>query len=285
MQRFRSRLAAACMAVISLAFFTPQSALGQVTDGQTWEAEQLGDATIDLDAYWEPMSDAVYEFDKKPQIRELKVATKRLTRRSSDFQPFLPEQTVQTGDAWQVDPELVVPILKQFHEGARAELHHGFVSAPGGWACLSALNDEFAEISFRIHAEFLLDGDGNSPDSSWFTPAQFKGRLLIDITSNQVVAFQMGVPSQSANVDINLPIGADIGRIPRMELVGGTFPEALQDAGQISDLESRQLLARKFYPFAEVDWLSLDEARAESLETGKPLHVIALFGSLDDESC
>ena len=268
------------MALLSLACFSQQTALGQ-----TWKAGQLDDTTIELEAYWEPMTDAVYAFDEKPLIRELKVAEGRKTRRSSDFQPLVPVKDVETGDAWKVDPVQVVPILKQFHAGARAELHHGAVSAPGGWACLSALSDKFAEISFRIHAEFMLEGDGDFRTSSWFTPAQFKGRLVIERTSNKVVAFRIGVPSQSANVDINLPVGADIGRIPRIELVGGMFPDFPQGTRRLSDKESRKLLARKFYPFAEVDWLSLADARMQSLETGKPLHVIALFGSLDDESC
>ena len=276
MQRFLFGL----MTIIGFAFIAITQ---QPVHSQGWQAEQLGDATIDLEAYWEPMTDAVYEFDKKPLIRELKVAEKQKTWSSSDFQPFLPEQFVEVGGVWEVDPERVVPILKQFHAGASAKLHHGAVSAPGGWACLSSLNNKFAEISFRIHAEFKLEGDLLT--SSWFTPAQFKGRLVIDRTSNKVVAFQMKVPSQSANVDINLPVGVDIGRIPRMEIVGGTIPNILQDAHRISEDEVGNRLARKFYPFAKVDWLDLADARTQSLKTGKPLHVITLFGSLDDESC
>ena len=268
------------MVVIATAVFAIQTARSQ-----TWEVGQLGHDTIDLKAYWEPMTDAVYGFDKKPLIRDLRAAEKRKTWRSSDFQPMMPPQSVKTGDVWKVDPERIVPLLKQFHSGAQAKLHHGAVSAPGGWACLSALDQQIAEIRFRVHAEFLLDGDGDFRTSSWFTPAQFQGRLRIDVNENKVIGFQMGVPLQSANVDINLPVGADIGRIPRMEIVGGSFPELPPGTSRISDENARKRLAQKFYRFAEINWLNLAEARGQSMKTGKPLHVIALFGSLGDESC
>ena len=256
-----------------------------IAQSQVWEATQLGDSPIELRAYWEPLTDAVYNFDKNPLIRELKVAEEKKTWKSSDFQPFLPTNDAKLGDLWEVDPRKVLPILKQFHVGARSQLHHGSVASPGGWACLSSVGDNFAEVHFRIHAEFLLEGDGGTMKSSWFTPAQFQGRMTVDNIAKKVVAFQIGVPLQSANVDINLPIGADIGRIPRMELLGGKFPEPVNDGRRIAKEQIEKLLATKFYRFAEIDWYDLAEARALSIKTGKPLHVIALFGSLDDESC
>jgi hypothetical protein len=113
--------------------------------------------------------------------------------------------------------------------------------------------------------------------------------MVVDRRSGEVVAFEWKVPEQSANVDVNVADGggilADIGRTPEMELAGGTFPAFATDARQISEYEVDDALARAFYPFAEIEWLGLEEARAESRETGKPLHVIALFGSLLDESC
>ena len=80
------------------------------------------------------------------------------------------------------------------------------------------------------------------------------------------------------------PVSCDIGRIPRLELSGGTFPD-LVGAATIGEPEADRLLARQFYPCAEIEWLELRAACAESRRTGKPLHVIALFGSLLDESC
>jgi hypothetical protein len=76
----------------------------------------------------------------------------------------------------------------------------------------------------------------------------------------------------------------DIGSIPRMELIGGTFPELPADARRLQGPSTRKL-ERAFYPFAAIDWLDLAEARKQSLATGKPLHVVLMFGSLPDESC
>ena len=49
----------------------------------------------------------------------------------------------------------------------------------GLWACLRAYNDKFADIVFRIHAEFKFE-DG------WFTPSQFAGHLVIDRIKERV---------------------------------------------------------------------------------------------------
>ena len=49
--------------------------------------------------------------------------------------------------------------------------------------------------------------------------------------------------------------------------------------------EARKRVARGFYPFARIDWLTLEEGLAESRASDRPLHVILLFGSLEDESC
>ena len=45
----------------------------------------------------------------------------------------------------------------------------------------------FAEIVFRIHAEFALE-------EGWFTPSQFAGRLVIDRTQAKVAFFEMSRP-------------------------------------------------------------------------------------------
>lgn len=113
--------------------------------------------------------------------------------------------------------------------------------------------------------------------------------MVLDRKRAAVVAFELAVPPQSANVDVNIAVGegisADIGRVPRMSLTGGSFPTYAANAAQLPERAAQDLLARKFYPFAELEWLDLAAARAASLATGKPLHVVALFGSLMDESC
>jgi hypothetical protein len=253
----------------------------------------LGEFSLELRAAWERLTDTVYKFEQKyPLVRDLAPAAERATHGADRFRPFLPPGAVAVGDAWRVDAEAVLPLLRQLHAGATAELHHDGglgLGAHGAWACLRLLDAAHAEICFRVHAEFLLAGGGKRGQSSWFTPGQFRGRMVIDRRRGEVVAFEMGVPAQSANVDINIAEGdgvsADIGRIPRLELAGGERPAFAANAASIGEREAETILARRFYPFAELDWLDLKTARAASLASGKPLHVIALFGSLTDESC
>jgi hypothetical protein len=192
---------------------------------------------------------------------------------------------------WRLDPADALPFLRQLHPGATHLLHHDGglgVGAHGAWACLRSLGERHAEVLFRVHADFRIAGEGDSRGSSWFTPAQFRGHMVIDRERGAVVHFRLGVPDQSANVDVNLAdddgVSADIGRVPRMELVGGELPE-LTPSASLSVEQAERLLERRFYPFAEIEWLDLADARAESLASGKPLHVLALFGSLTDESC
>lgn len=259
----------------------------------------LREFTLELEAHWERLEDTTYGFEKRyPLIRDLAPAMPKASYDAAAFRAFLPESAVAVGESWAVDVHAVLPFLRQFHPGARAELHHDHgmgVSAHGAYACLRALDETRAEILLRAHAEFLLDGDGEPSSSSWFTPAQFRGLLVLDRRTGTVSYFQLGVPPRRANVDINIAvdggISADIGKIPRMELVGG---QALSNgargaigahATQIGEREAEQILERRFYPFAAVEWLDLAAARRESLATKKPLHVVELFGALTDESC
>ena len=99
----------------------------------------------------------------------------------------------------------------------------------------------------------MIDGDGNRRTSSWFTPAQFAGRMVIDRELRQVVFFSLGVPDQSANVDVNIAdgnggISADIGRVPCMKLEGGALPANAfaTDTKQITESSALNALERKF---------------------------------------
>ena len=244
-----------------------------------------------LQAHWDRLTDTTYGFEKDfALVRDLAPAAREATYGPEHFQPLLPPDAVEVGALWRVDAAAALPFLRQLHRGATDTLHYdrGFgIGAPGAWACLCALSADLAEIELRVHADFLIDGDGGTA-SSWFTPAQFRGRLAIDRRSGRVVAFQLRVPPSRANVDLNMHKKGgticDIGSIPRMELIGGTFPELPADARRLQGSVD-QKLERAFYPFAAIDWLDLAEARKQSLATGKPLHVVLMFGSLPDESC
>ncbi len=252
----------------------------------------LRECSLELAAHWEPLTDTTYAFEKRALVRDLAPAAARASYAAEAFRPFLPPAEVTVGASWKVDAAAVLPFLRQLHAGATTVLHHDGgmgIGAHGAWASLRVLDESGAELMLRAHAEFLIAGDGSTNQSSWFTPAQFRGRLWLDRRSGHVTAFELAVPRSRANVDINLaePDGTscDIGSVPRLQLVGGTFPEPAASALQISERAAERILERRFYPFAELDWLDLPAARAASLATGKPLHVVALFGSLPDESC
>jgi hypothetical protein len=254
--------------------------------------------TLELEAAWSPLTGTVYGFEKKYEvIRSLAPATERANYARAAFQPLLPVNEVRVGDVWSIDPKSLVAILKQLHPGATDRLHHGWFgniklpgNAEGAYACLRALGPKHAEVLLRVHADFLLDGDGSIEKSSWITPAQFEGHLLLDRAQGVVSWFELSLPQQSANVDVNIAeergVMADIGRFDRMELKGGvgiSTPDPL--AAEVSVEEARQRLARKFYEFASIEWLPLGEALSEAVKKKKPLHVVILFGSLLDESC
>lgn len=280
--------AAACLAQIGL---TQQGDPNAPTDATRLRIEK---GRLELTATWEPFRDSVYGFGKRfALVRELAPAKRKQTFDAVDFRRLLPPRAVRVGDVWKVEVAHVLPFLKQLHRGATGQLHHGGgqagITAPGAWACLRALSETHAEIVLRVHADFLIDGDGTRGRSSWLTPAQFRGRLRIDRRERRAIAFELALPDQSANVDLNIKQArgyiADIGRIPRMEVRSRSLRDDVPFDRQITLAEARQKLRRQFYPFARVEWLELEAAWKRVKATGKPLHVIALFGSLTDESC
>lgn len=269
--------------------FTGAPSLAQTLDPLL----RLQPFTLAVDAHWERLTDTTYGFERQfALLRELAPAEPHASYTAAQFEPLLPPAGAEVGSHWRLDVRAVLPFLRQLHTGARTSLHHDSgsgVAARGAFACLRALDARHAEIVLRAHGEFLLAGDGLPETSSWFTPSQFRGRIAIDRAAGRVLAFQLLVPPSRANVDVNLPqdgaVIADIGSIPRLELIGGAFPGFAADAQQIGDAEADRILERAFYPFAAVEWLELAQARRESRATGRPLHVVALFGSLADESC
>lgn len=256
------------------------------------------DASITLGAAWEPCQRSKYNlFAETEVLRAPEPAEVQHTYGAAELAPFLPSSAVKVGDTWPVAAKAVVAFLRQFHPGARAELHHGYGSAPGTHACLRGASEERFEILFRAHAEFELEGGVT------YTPAQFEGRLVLERPSGRVLALRIALPDRDSNVDVNVPddsdyvletgevhhgmIAADIGWVPRMELWGGAVEpfDWPDEAHVISETEARARLARRFYAFSRLDWLPFDEAVRAARELDTPLHVVVLFGALDDESC
>jgi hypothetical protein len=262
--------------------------LGQSSVAPGGETFSLRPGSLELEARLEPLTDTAYGLEReRPEI--LVTAPHRARDRYDvdHFRRFLPTHPVQVGDVWPVDPKAVLPFLRQVIPVATDELHHGPVGAPGAFACLRWASEDAAEIVLRAHAEFHILA-GSPPTEFWLTPAQFLGRMRLDRRAGTVSAFELLLPDARANVDVNVRRGedvvADIGRIPRLEVRSGALGDD-GDHGGLSLAAAEALLAKSFYPSAGLEWLELPAALAESRATGKPMHVLTMFGSLLDESC
>ncbi len=249
--------------------------------------------TIELRAEGTPFTDSRYRFAERfPLVRDFRPARATARHDAAVFRALLPDRPVRVGETWRPDPEAAIAFLRQVHPGATASLHHGAgahgIAAPGTVALLRAVDARHAEIALRVHAEFRLDGDGG-PGTSYLTPAQFRGHLVIDRARSVVTHFSLGLPDAPSNVDLNIARGegviADIGRIACLRVATDAPRPTIDATTAIDDATAAQALARAFYPVADIEWLPLPQALARATETGKPLHVVTLFGPLLDESC
>lgn len=261
---------------------------------------------LELTAHWARFTDSKYNFGEKWEtLKSLQPVQQRKQYSDTELSVLLPPDDAGIGDVWKIDVRQIIPILRQLHAGATHRLHHG--GPEGAWGCVVAENESYRRIRSRIHAEFRLK-DG------FYVPSQFAGDLVVDRQSGQIIAFRLAVPPRRNNVDLNWETGkevtvgdkdgnprldqdgqpmkmpmniADIGYCERLELVGGDWDSAntIQWDEQLDPRVVDKNFQLKFYCFAQIDWLPWEEAVAKSVSSGKPLHVVALFGSLDDESC
>ena len=253
---------------------------------------------LQVHAHWDPIADSTYNLHKEPENIELfDLSPNEPIReyKSDAFNAFLPSSTVTVRDVWELDLDDVIPFLSQFHPGATGKLKHG---QKGAFACLRALSQDYADISFRIHAEFTL---ATRPNPDWkpgsdrrrqvdlarFIPSQYAGRLLINLKTGVICDFSLALPPRNSNVDINDFGYADMVFVPRMELLA--TPTKASDDIKWEDVitaeEARSRLELKLYKFAEINWLPLEAAVAEAEVTQRPLHAVLTWGPLDDESC
>ena len=254
--------------------------------------------SLKIHAHWDPIADSTYNLHKKsPENVELFALSPHEPIREykgEAFNVFLPAATVTVGDVWELDLDKVIPFLSQFHPGATGELRHG---QKGAFACLRALSPDYADITFRIHAEFTLatrrnpDWKPGSDESkvylSRFIPSQYTGRLRINLKTGIICDFSLALPPRNSNVDINDFGYADMVFVPRMELLATptTAPDSIEWETAITLEEAHRKLELKFYKFAEINWLPIEAAVAESEATQRPIHVVIAWGPLDDESC
>ncbi len=201
---------------------------------------------------------------------------------TSVFHAFLPDEAVAVGDLWQIKEEGTLALLKQLSPNPRFNLMINSGDSYGLWACLRAYNQAFAEIVFRIHAEFVLN-EGR------FTPSQFKGHLLIDRINGKVAAFKMYVPEGVLNFDVGWnKIGAiDVGFCPQIELRTET-QTVLSNAeviASITQAEAERQMLLRFYKSQQINWVSLEAALEMMQAQQKPVHAISIDGPLADEAC
>ena len=172
------------------------------------------------------------------------------------------------GDVWELDGHSIVSFLRQFHLGATADLGYG---EEGAFACLRACSSDYAEIVFRFHAEFTLNSaayrewqaeNDERESEARFIPSQFTGKVVVNLKSGTVRAFSLALPARNTNVDLNAYGGADMVFVPRMELLAADENDqdeiAWDTAGTLK--EARRVLELKFYQFAKIDWLPVEEA-------------------------
>lgn len=212
-------------------------------------------------------------------LANLRVAEPEKYQPTSVFQSFLPTEAVSVGECWQIEEVGIMELLRQLNPEPNLDMHIDSGDSSGLWACLRAYSDKFADIVFRIHAEFKLDG-------GWFTPSQFAGNLIIDHIEDKVIDFRMYMPEGTVNFDLNWD-SADAGFCSQMELTTET-QDAVKNtefAASITQEEAKRSLILCFYKSAEINWASPYQAVEMAEEHVKLIHVISIDGPLADEAC
>ena len=230
----------------------------------------------------ESLSDNFKQWD---ELVNLRVAEPEKQHSASVFQAFLPNKPVSVGDLWVPDMLRVVTLLKQLHPNPNFFLHINAGDSFGLWACLRGYNDQYADIVFRIHAEFRLK-DG------WFTPSQFTGHLVIDRNQEKVAFFEMYVPKSVINFDVNWKrdkgyMVTSTGFCSKMELRAGTqdLLENVEFTESITQEAAERALILRFYKSQQINWVPLAQVLETAQAQQKPIHVISIDGPLVDESC
>ena len=257
---------------------------------------------IQVDAYWAPIADAALNSPQHAALfNNLSPAHPSQEYETDAFRVFFPKENFTVGNLWKLDVKKIIPFLRQFHPGATAEMHNnpgtGFVievfgmtlfrsntfESEGAYACIRAVSPTYAEIVFRIHAEFLLDRDA----SAYFTPAQFTGRLILNRKYGTVREFWLYLPSRNTNVDINAYGSADMVFVPRMELVGRNTQDQRDIVWKtaITEKEAKDLLETAFYKFSEIERYPIEDIVAQAQAKKRPIHVVLTWGAFDAESC
>jgi hypothetical protein len=297
----RPAAAAAAIASLALAFAVSPGCSDSAPAGKV-ALRAADSARLSVTARWEPIREFTARANENHprQVFEYSVETPVREYSGADFAAFLPDRPVALGEIYPLDNERVMTFWRQFDSSATPKLHHGR-TGEGAFAALRAYDADSAEVVFRTHGEY-----GLANGRLLYVPSMLSGRLILERKSGDVSFFHMSLPThRSPNVvtDIGfetevekdgvrkkvLAYDADIVFVPRMELEGGKTDRAPDDRDSwdesLDEAMLRTAIKARYYVSDEIEWLSADDAARRSRETGKPIHLIAMFGALDDESC
>ena len=247
-----------------------------------------GTAEILVKGFIAPVEEHLSEtsFKEWDTLMNLRAAEPEKRYPASVFHAFLPDEPTSIGEPWKVEGEGALTLLQQLHPNPSLDMHINVGDSRGLWACLRAYNDKFADIVFRIHAEFKLE-DG------WFTPSQFTGHLVIDRTKEKIAFFEMYVPDGPINFDVNWKRDKDAsysvvaGGFCQMELRAGAqdFLENVEFTESIPQEAAEHVLTLRFYRSQQINWVPPDQVLEMAQTQQKPIHAISIDGPLMDESC
>lgn len=220
-------------------------------------------------------------------LANLSVAEPKKEYPTSVFQSFLPKEPVSVGECWQINQTGVMKLLRQLNPEPNLNMHIDSGNSNRLWACLRSYNDQFADIAFRIHAEFKLE-DG------WFTPSQLAGNLTIDQIEEKVAFFMMHLPEGTVNFDVNWHEDknddravSDAGFCSQMELRSAieNVVANTEYKEKISQEAAERALSLRFYNSEHINWVSPYQAVEMAEEQIKLIHVVSVDGPLADEAC
>ena len=247
-----------------------------------------GNAEVSVKAFIAPIEHTLSNFHVEwDALANLRVAEPEKQHSVSVFQSFLPKASVSVGECWQIQESGVLALLRQLHTALNLNTDVDSGDAYGLWACLHAYNDRFADIAFRVHAEFKLE-DG------WLTPSQFAGNLIIDRLKGKIAFFEMSVPTGTVNLDIGWKEDkeasysiTDAGFCSQMELRAEARDVAqdIEFVAAITPKAAERTLAERFYKSEQINWVPPDQASALAAAEVKLIHAISIDGPLVDESC
>ena len=244
--------------------------------------------SISVMGFIEPIKHTLSNFHEEwDALANLRVDEPEKDYSLSVFHSFIPIESVSVGECWQIETSGVINLLQQIHPNPNLDMYLDSGDSHGLWGCLRACNQRYADIQFRIHAEFKLK-DG------WFTPSQFVGNLIVDRLEEEIAYFKMYVPEGTVNFDVNWnkdkddPCSiTDAGLCERMELTAGT-QEGIQNteyALHITEEEANRILTKQFYKSEQINWVNPEQAVELAEEQSKLIHVISVDGPLADEAC